>query len=76
MARKLPNMIFVGPIQGGRDKVQHKRCLAEVTEFDEYGNPRMLRLLRDLEQVDEKASCFVTLYVPVAYLPDTEVRNA
>ncbi len=76
MARKLPTMIFVGPIKEARSKVQHKRCLAEITEFDAYGNARMLRLLRDSEQLDAEASCFMSIYVPVAYLPDTEVKNA
>lgn len=76
--KQLPTMIFIGPTQGGRSKIQHKRCLAEILKLDEYGNPKEFRLIRDDEHLSadrQNDGLFIPVYVPVQFLPATELSQ-
>lgn len=71
MAKKgeMPDMIFVGPIGHGKQKMRFVHVVFSIEEWDENGVPRKLTLRGDKEVMDtakivESGVEFMTAYIP------------
>lgn len=78
---ELPDLIFVGPIGGGKVKARHTHVAFVVEEWDELGRPMRLRLCKEDEeyQVEEFTAAdgeFITGYIQSQMLFEhVEKRN-
>lgn len=67
--QQLPMTIFIGPTGGGREKVEHERCLIEIVDRYKDGRPRMMELIPlDAEIECGKEHTYIAAYIPRAYL--------
>lgn len=67
--KHLPMTIFIGPIGGARQKIEHEHCLLEVVDRYKDGRPRMLELIPlDNEVECGKEHTYITAYIPKPYL--------
>lgn len=62
---KMPELIFVGAIGQGRNKMRFKHTVFRILDRHPDGTPKTCRLIGDTETVDiEGGEEFMTAYVP------------